>query len=402
MRTLAFSRDGVTGRSLIEVCREAVGIGLAAEQFAGSFLGKGVAPAGVLRHPGKLQGPAREKLIEQINAQRAGSANAGKTMVLEEGMEWTQLGMKLTDAQFIEMRQFSVTEMARLFRVPPHKIGDLSRSTNNNIEQQGIEWVTDGLMPWMVRIEQAICRDLLYEDEQDELFPEFMVNALLRGDTTSRFAAYAMARQWGWLNVDEIRERENLNPLPNGEGQEYLVPLNMLPSDQPAPPGRTLPAPADDPQQPGSPPGTRSKDLAPVLAAAFRDPLHRLARREAAMCREAFKKRGMAGVIGSYEGHDEAMVRALMPVASSMAALIGDLTRCAIPSATTLQAWLQRTAEHYIKARSGEWRLHGADIGSRLEEVLAELEAEGPDHAARALAASFLDLLHGTTAAIAA
>lgn len=401
MRTLAFSRDGVTGRSMIEVCREAVGIGLAAEQFGASFLGKGVAPAGVLRHPGKLQGPARDKLIEQINAQRSGTANAGKTLVLEEGMDWTQVGMKLTDAQYIEMRRFSVTEMARLFRVPPHKIADLTQSTNNNIEHQGIEWVTDGLMPWLRRLEQTISRDLLLEDEQEGFFAEFLVNALLRGDIQSRYAAYAVARQWGWLNVDEIRERENDNPLPNGEGQQYLVPLNMVPADQPAPPGRTLPAPSNGSQAQGGAADGAQADLAPVLTTAFRDPLHRLARREAAMCREAFKKRGMPGILGSYEGHDEAMVRALLPVATSMAHLIIDLTQRAGPSSTTLQAWLQRMAEIYIEARCREWRLY-VDPASTMDGALTNLEATIPDLMAPRFAASFLQLLHGAAAALAA
>lgn len=368
MRTLAFSRDGVQGRSVIEVCREAVGVGIAAEQFGASFLGKGVAPNGIFKHPGKLSEAAFKRLTDQLAA-RAGTAQAGKTLIAEEGMDWVQVGMKLTDAQYIELRRFSVSEMARLFRVPPHMIMDLSQSTNNNIEHQGLEFTTHCEMPWLVRLEQTIWRDLLSAEEQADYFAKFNVDSLLRGDLKSRYEAFAIGRQWGWLSADDVLELEDRNPLPDGQGEIYLVPLNMVPADAPLqfdqggpaaptpptpppaepPPAAALPASEPVPAQLPPPVAKPAPDLSLAMQHAeglLREPLHRLARRELQVARDGFKRGGEAGLVAAVAGHREAALRTLPPVLEPCAGLLAVAAQLPAPSALTLRALVAEFAAH--------------------------------------------------------
>jgi hypothetical protein len=159
--------------------------------------------------------------------------------ILEEGMQWKDVGMPLDDAQFLETRKFQIGEIARIFRVPPHMIQDLDRATFSNIEHQGIDFVTYSLTPWLVRIEQSITRDLVGPIERNAIFAQFMIDGFLRGDIASRYAAYAVGRNWGWLSVNDIRKLENLNPIESGD--IYLQPLNMQEAGAPPPPA---PAPA--------------------------------------------------------------------------------------------------------------------------------------------------------------
>ncbi len=265
-KLLAFSEDGVCGRSLIEVCQEGIGAGLAAESFAAHFWANQATPSGILKAPNVMKPDAAEKLRKMWQARYGGVENAARTPLLENGVEYVQLGMKMQDAQFIESRKFHVTEIARLFRLPPHMLGDLERATFTNIEHQGLEFVVHSMSPWLVMWEQAVWRDLLTEQDQEDRFAEHLVDALLRGDIGSRYGAYAVGRQWGWLSADDVREKENMNPLPDGQGRAYLTPLNMLPADQVAPsPSRRAVAPAPDRQ---------------ALAAILADPLRRMQRRE--------------------------------------------------------------------------------------------------------------------------
>ncbi len=166
--------------------------------------------------------------------------------MLEGGIKFAPIGVAHKDAQFIETRKFQVIEIARLYRMPLHKINELERSTYSNIEQQSIEYVTDCLLPWIRRWEAAITRDLLQDDE--EYFVEFLVDGLLRGDLKTRYEAYALARQWGWKSVNEIRNTENDNDI-GPAGDVYLEPLNMTPAgtEPPAKPGTE--APPEEPQQ---------------------------------------------------------------------------------------------------------------------------------------------------------
>jgi HK97 family phage portal protein len=243
--------DGAVGYSVIQKARESIGLGIAAERFGAAFFGNGSTFGGILTHPKALQPDARKRIRESVEQQHAGPARAHKFMLLEEGLSYTKIGVPPQDAQFLQTRQFQVEEIARWFNLPPHKLKHLERSTNNNIEHQNLEYYIDCLRTWLVRWEQEIRRKLIAPAERKIQFAEFLVDALLRGDTASRYAAYAVGRQWGWLSPDDVRERENMNPLPGGAGEIYLVPSNMMDAsrvkDLPVPGTAPAPAPAAEP-----------------------------------------------------------------------------------------------------------------------------------------------------------
>ncbi|GAB5500979.1 MAG: phage portal protein [Pseudohongiellaceae bacterium] len=217
---------GFEGQSMISLYRETIGSALAGEQFMGRMWKNAATPSGVLSHPGQLSSQALVNLRESFERAYAGSANAGRPMVLEEGMSWVQMSLAPRDAQFVEAMKLRRSEIAAIFRVPPHLVGDLERATFSNIEQQSLEYVIYSLRPWLKRIEQAIWRDLLTDQEREAGYvAKFNVNALLRGDFRSRMEGYAMGRQWGWLSSNEVRAMEGLNPREGGA--DYLSPLNM-------------------------------------------------------------------------------------------------------------------------------------------------------------------------------
>ena len=227
------SLNGVEGVSPITYAREAIGLGLAAEDFGSRFFANDARPGIVLEHPGALSDQAYKKLKKSWADKHGGLANKHKVAILEEGMKIHEIGIPPEDAQFLETRKFQVNEIARIFRIPPHMIGDLERSTFSNIEQQSLEFVIHTVRPWLVRWEQALNISLLPGEYRQKYFIEFLVDGLLRGDIKSRYEAYSIGRQNGWLSADDIRELENMNPLPDDMGKIYLIPLNMIPINTP-------------------------------------------------------------------------------------------------------------------------------------------------------------------------
>jgi HK97 family phage portal protein len=180
----------------------------------------------VLEHPGTLKDPS--KVRESWTQTFGGSANSNKVAVLEEGMKYTPISINPSEAQFLDTRKFQVTEICRIFRVPPHMVADLEKSSFSNIEQQSLEYVTYTLRPWICRLEQAMVRRLLNENEKKEYFIKFNVDGLLRGDYQSRMNGYATARQNGWMSANDIRELENLDRIPADLGGDlYLINGNM-------------------------------------------------------------------------------------------------------------------------------------------------------------------------------
>lgn len=224
----AFSFDGIVGVSPITYAREAMGLALATEEFGARFFGNGARPGGVLEHPSVVKDP--ERLRDSWNKVYQGTKNSHKVAVLEEGMKYHEIGMSPEDSQFLETRQFQLNEICRIFRVPPHMVGDLTRSTFSNIEHQSIDFVVHTIRPWLVRWEQAIKRSCLSEEERTIYFVKFKVDGLLRGDFNSRMQGYATARQNGWMSANEIRELEDMNKIPNDQGgDDYLINGNMIP-----------------------------------------------------------------------------------------------------------------------------------------------------------------------------
>lgn len=218
--------DGLIGYSPIALAKNAVGMTLACEEYGASFFGNGANPGGVLEHPGILKDPG--KVRDSWNAVYQGTRNAHKVAVLEEGMSYKQIGIPPEEAQFLETRKFQINEIARLFRIPPHMVGDLEKCSFSNIEQQSLEFVKYTLDPWVVRFEQALKKSLLLPEEKKTHFIKFNVDGLLRGDYQSRMNGYAIGRQNGWLSTNDIRELEELNPIPPEEGGDlYLINGNM-------------------------------------------------------------------------------------------------------------------------------------------------------------------------------
>ena len=220
--------DGLVGYSPIAMAKNAIGLAIATEEYGSKFFSNGAAPSGVLEHPGTLKDPA--KVRESWQSTFGGSANSNKVAVLEEGMKYSPISIAPDHAQFLETRKFQINEIARIFRVPPHMVGDLDKSSFSNIEQQSLEFVKYTLDPWVVRWEQSIQRILLTPDEKQTYFVKFNVEGLLRGDYQSRMNGYATARQNGWMSANDIRELEQLDRIPEEDGGDlYLVNGNMLP-----------------------------------------------------------------------------------------------------------------------------------------------------------------------------
>ena len=220
--------DGLVGYSPIAMAKNAIGMAIACEEYGAKFFANGATPGGILEHPGTVKDPARVR--ESWNAAFGGSSNSNKVAVLEEGMKYTPISISPEQAQFLETRKFQINEIARIFRVPPHMVGDLEKSSFSNIEQQSLEFVKYTLDPWVMRWEQSINRALLSETEKPVYFAKFNVDGLLRGDYQSRMNGYATARQNGWMSANDIRELENLDRIPTENGGDlYLVNGNMLP-----------------------------------------------------------------------------------------------------------------------------------------------------------------------------
>ena len=220
--------DGLVGYSPIAMAKNAIGLAIAAEEYGSKFYANGATPSGILEYPGTVKEP--DKVRESWNAGFGGSSNAHKIAVLEEGMKYTPISISPNEAQFLETRKFQINEIARIFRVPPHMVGDLEKSSFSNIEQQSLEFVKYTLEPWLVRWEQAMQRSLIPQDDKSKYFIKFNVDGLLRGDYQSRMQGYATARQNGWMSANDIRELENLDRIPAEEGGDlYLINGNMMP-----------------------------------------------------------------------------------------------------------------------------------------------------------------------------
>ncbi len=218
--------DGLVGYSPIAMAKNSIGMAIACEEYGAKFFSNGATPGGILEHPGVVKDPKRVR--ESWHSAFGGSSNASKVAVLEEGMKYTPISVPPNEEQFLETRKFQINEIARIFRVPPHMVGDLEKSSFSNIEQQSLEFVKYTLDPWVTRWEQSLDRALLNLSEKADYFIKFNVDGLLRGDYESRMNGYATARQNGWMSANDIRALENLNMIPEEEGGNlYLINGNM-------------------------------------------------------------------------------------------------------------------------------------------------------------------------------
>jgi HK97 family phage portal protein len=224
---------GIYGRSPLTTHREAIGLAIATELFAAKFFRNGARPSAVLETEKTFANDAAaDRMRRQIENILGGVDNSGKVAILELGLKLKQWSVNNKDSELVELRKQQASDIATMWRVPPHKIGILDKATFSNIEHQSIEYVSDTLVPLAAMSEQQLEVTLLSEREQETLFIEYDLDGLLRGDLASRYRAYAIGRQWGWLSADDIRNKENQNALPDAKGQIYLTPTNMAPAGE--------------------------------------------------------------------------------------------------------------------------------------------------------------------------
>ena len=309
------SLDGYAGVSQVAYFRETVGLSLAAEKFGARFFGAGARPSAVLTSPKAIDKDTKDKIRESYEGEHGGVSRSHRLMILTGGtFDWKPTSIPNDDAQFLETRKFQIADIARIFRVPPHMLGDLDKATFSNIEHQAIEFVSNTLRPWAMRWEQAINATLL--DSSENLFVEHLFDGLLRGDTPTRYSAYAIALQNGWFNVDEVRSFENMNPLPNGAGQAYMRQLNLTPvTGQPGPPVQQ--------------PVRQQVELAEVRAAwrpVFVDALSRMATKEKNALSRAAGKPGLAEWAATfYPAHAETVQQATASAFDGYGVALGGL-----------------------------------------------------------------------------
>lgn len=219
--------DGLVGYSRITLMRRALESAMVASEYGLRTLSNDARPGVTIRHPMQIGAIARQRIADSWDESHKGLSNAQRTAVLDEGMTIEHTGFSPEDAQFLESKQWSTVEVAQGLRLAPHKLSDFTRATFSNIEESNIDHVVGTLGPPCVRIEQQIGKDILADPR---FFVEHLQDHLLRGKTLDRYKAYQMASGGvSWLNGDDIRERENLNPMPDEQGQVYLAPLNTAP-----------------------------------------------------------------------------------------------------------------------------------------------------------------------------
>lgn len=220
--------NGLRGLSPIEAGRDAIGAAIALQDFAARFFQNDCTPPFVLEHPNYFSDQASRETFLQAIKRWWGGTRRHSPGLLEFGIKLNRVGIHNDEAQFLETRNATDHALARLWRMPPHKVGLLDKATNNNIEHQGLEFVTDTLLPWLRLIERSVIKYLLLGPDRERFIFEFNVAGLLRGDIRARYEAFSKGRQWGWLSVNEIRRMENLNPIAGGD--QFLTPLNMVPA----------------------------------------------------------------------------------------------------------------------------------------------------------------------------
>lgn len=358
------------GKSPIQLHREGLGIEISARRYGARFFSNDARPGLVLEHPGVMGDEAYASFMATWTAAHQGSNNAHRVAILEEGMKASIIGVPPDDAQFIETRKFGRSEVASIFRVPPHMIGDLERATFSNIEHQSIEFMVHSLRPWLVRIEQAMTSQLLSEEEHGEYYVKHVVDGLLRGDTQSRYDAYTKARNWGWLSANDIRELEDQNPVDGGD--VYLQPLNMVPAgtdpfgDDVGTSARALLPPASGIERRAAPPRVKS---ATALQAVYLDTFRRIVTREIVEIRRAVTSYLEGGDVEGFRGWVVAfadkqavwMTPRLLPIFQAMAEAMIEAAVAEIGSDVTaedLEAFVldytEATAGRYVSASRGQ------------------------------------------------
>jgi HK97 family phage portal protein len=230
LHTPGLSYNGLVGYSPVGAAREAIGLGLALEEFGGLYFGQGTHPGVIVSHPTTLSPSAHANMTASLAESHSGLGKSHRLMLLQEGMRIEKIGIPNDEAQFLESRKYTNVEIGtRIFRLFPQQYGEYDKaSTYASAEQFAIDYVTKVLRSWLVRLEQSYNMALLDPSERGIYFFEHNIEGMLRGDIASRYTAYQIARRNGAMNADEWREIENMNPIKDGLGQKYVVEANMI------------------------------------------------------------------------------------------------------------------------------------------------------------------------------
>jgi HK97 family phage portal protein len=363
--------DGITGYSVVRFARECFGLGIAAERFGARLFGNGAHAGGWVKTKKQALPAGKQNLRESINAVHQGVDKAHNIGILPEDMDWVSTSINPDDAQFLETRKFQVTEVARWFNLPPHKLADLERSTNNNIEQQSIDFVTHSLRPWLVRWEEEIKVKLLPEPE---LFAEHLVDGLLRGDSAARSTYYREQFNIGALSQNDIREMENRNPIEGGD--RYYVPMNMVPADKVDEVLEKQNAAPSKPEKPADETKPEDDSARSAHLPAFTEAVSRCVRRETECLRRAAKRPETFAlyVAKFYVEHEEYVRSALQ---APLAAFIGTVSECRSLSAESLAQEMARA--HADESKNAILEAlkdaENSQIPAKIEPVLVSWEA---------------------------
>ena len=321
--------DGIMGYSKIKMAREAIGLSLATEEYGARFFGNGAKPSGILEHPGKLSGVnAKGNIRNSFEKEHQGLTKAHRLMILEEGMKYHQVGLSQEDSQYLQTRNFQGIEICRIFNIPPIMVGlENKSSTYASAEQFFLSFEKHTIRPELVGWEQRFRKELFDEDDIEH-FAEFLVTGLLRGDIASRYNAYSIGRNGGWLSVDDIRELENMNPLPDEQGKVYLIPLNVIPADQAGKMNDKGKMPEKMPEEEEEIPMKKKKQMGRAFQRLFQDATNRIIKRERAdVIRQSRKKQSKEDfekwLDEFYEEHKEFIKRNISPVIISHAEIFG-------------------------------------------------------------------------------
>lgn len=390
--------DGLRGYSVVQMARESLGLGLATERYGSKFFGNGAVASIVAKHPGQLSPDAHNNLKRDLEQKLTGDRQHS-LILLEENMTIDKMSIPPDDAQFLETRKFQVVEIARWLGVPPHMLMEMDRATFSNIEHQSLEFVIYCLRAWLIAWEAELERKLIRPLERNQQFIKHSVDGLLRGDIKTRFEAYAIGRQWGWVSPDDVRELEDMNPLPKGQGRVYLVPINMLPADRiqewadkqvaiPAPPQPPAPAPPDQPAPQRSAPDieARARIIAAQRALVV-EAMGRMVRREGQAAKRAAKKGQdalVAWALDFYPKHFDIMREALEPAMRSHLSQIGS---DANPVAETA-----RVALAYCEQSRAE--LAALDSVDLVDQLVTRWEIQRPPQMADVLMAEEITHAH--------
>ena len=373
------SGDGIHGYSPIQLARQAVALSNAAEEFGGRFFGNDARPGGALSTDGVLDDESYERIKRSWAATHQGVSNSHRVAILEQGLSWEQIGMPLSDAQFLETRKFQISDIARIYRVPPHMIGDLERATFSNIEHQSLEFVMHSLRPWLVRWEQSIKQKLMLKKERKVYFAEFSVDGLLRGDTKSRYEAYGSGILNGWITRNEVRALENLNPLTGLD--EPLTPLNMT-TDTGGTTQQTNSKPTKTEQR-----GRKAAEYRQWIAKSqekiLREALERVLRREANDIGNKLPKWTdiEAEMDAFYEDFRAWIIRYMQPGYQALGELVGRAAADEVDGdAQDLEKWTETYLERYAARHIGKSKLQitAALEDDALDETLTAWREERP------------------------